>query len=92
MSRNAIPPITEPLGRHWIQPSLDAIAIDDTHALMNARAFELLHEYSTTIPSGVYAGKMWKASRRGEWWLKWFGIVQGNPEVCSINNRRILIA
>jgi hypothetical protein len=48
----AIPPITDPLGRHWTQPATDGVLVDDELALMDHRAFCRLSEYSTSIPSG----------------------------------------
>ena len=87
-----IPPITEPLGRHWKQPALDSILVDGTHAVMTRRSFEELHEYSRSIPSGVYPGKMWKSIMPdGTAMLRWFGIVEGNSDLCSNNQREILI-
>lgn len=56
--KNTIPPITDPMGRHWRQPSVASIALDDTHALMDDATFQALPEYSATRPSGVYPGKM----------------------------------
>jgi hypothetical protein len=101
MIDNAIPPITDPLGRGWRQPNPDSILVDDTHALMNKQSFWALANYSTTLPTGVYPGKMWRAhvpidSRSGwegprKWVLRWFGIVRGNDKVCSCNQRDILI-
>lgn len=58
-----IPPMIHPLGRHWQQPPRHHITVDDRHALMDRRAFEQLAEYSTSVPSGVYDGKMWKAQK-----------------------------
>lgn len=88
-----IPPITEPLGRNWPQPSLDGILVDDTHAVMTRGAFNDLLEYSRSTPSGVYPGKMWKAIMNdGTAYLRWFGIVEGRPDLCSNNAREILIA
>lgn len=87
---NIIPPITDPLGAHWRQPHPVNILIDDTHAIMSEQAFKLLHEYTTTIPSGVYPGKMWKANiKAGVWMLRWFG--DGGPTQCTNNQREILI-
>ena len=51
--------MTDPMGRHWRQPPRERILIDDTHALMDLATFEQLSEYSCTIPTGVYPGKMW---------------------------------
>lgn len=96
-----IPPITDPLGLHWQQPALDRILLDETHAVMTARTFESLREYSSSIPTGYYPGKMWRrhdgvfdrtckpSARR--WLLCWFGIVPDKPDVCSINAREIIL-
>lgn len=105
MSPNTIPTITDPLGRSWDQPSREHILIDDTHALMSRASFEALAEYSATVPSGVYDGKMWKrcdgryarstmteyiTNPQEEWLLCWYG-PSSHPGKCSINWRRILI-
>lgn len=34
-----IPPITDPMGRYWDQPSRDEIIVDDTHAVMTVKTF-----------------------------------------------------
>lgn len=89
---NIIPAMTDPLGRHWDQPPRECILLDDTHAIMSSQAFKALHDYSRSMPSGVYPGKMWKAIMPdGQAFLRWFGIVVGNPDVCSNNQREILI-
>lgn len=99
---NEIPPITEPLGRYWKQPSPEAILVDDTHALMDRPTFDLLEEYSTSMPSGVYEGKMWSrhdglydekflaGGGQPEWLLVWYGPSE-DPDKCSINKRIILL-
>lgn len=99
--KNAIPEMTDPLGRHWTQPNRANIVIDDEHALLTKADFAMLPEYSGTIPSGVYPGKMWRRldglfdSAVGpsdrKWLLCWFGfgIDKGR---CSINFREVLIA
>lgn len=97
---NTIPLITNPLGRHWGQPNIASILVDDTHAVMNAATFKQLAEYSVSTPSGVYPGKMWKRNhgmfdpdckpQDRQWWLCWFGEVPNNPTVCSNNHRIIL--
>lgn len=90
---NHIPPMTDPLGRYWNQPSVDQITLDDTHALMDGRAFNGLANYSASLPSGVYPGKMWKAVfNDGTAQLRWYGIVEGRPDICSNNCREILVA
>lgn len=94
MNCETIPPITHSLGRYWDQPPAEEVAvmqIDQTHALLTKRAFRQLQEYTQTLPSGVYAGKMWKAQDGGRWMLRWYGIVPGRCDVCSNNQREILI-
>ncbi len=58
-----IPPITDPMGRHWSQPDRQSILIDATHAVMSRQTFESLAEYSCSTPTGVYVGKMWRQHR-----------------------------
>ncbi|KKK97679.1 hypothetical protein LCGC14_2650360, partial [marine sediment metagenome] len=59
-----LPQMTHPLSRHWNQPPADQMAVYDDIAIMDQSALGLLPEYSTSIPTGVYEGKMWK-SRQG---------------------------
>jgi hypothetical protein len=58
-----IPPMTHPMGRNWQQPDRSCIVIDGKHALMDQTAFDKLLEYNTSVPSGVYEGKMWRSQR-----------------------------
>ena len=88
MSR--IPAMTHELGKHWSQPASEAVLVDDTHAVMDTTAFDQLADYSETLPSGVYPGKMWRAKSHGRWMLRWYGVVDGNPDVCSNNQVEIL--
>lgn len=70
----SIPPMSDPLGQHWKQPSRGKIEIDCTHALMPRSAFDQLLEYSSSIPTGVYSGKMWKCCNPPVGWLlRWYG-------------------
>lgn len=87
-----IPPITDPMGRHWYQPSTDDILLDDKHAVMAQHTFDQLSEYSTTVPSGVYNGKMWKSCWRGHWLLRWYDDHPTMPNRCVINQREILVS
>lgn len=90
--KNIIPPITDPLGKNWKQPFTEDILIDDSHAVMTGDSFNLLATYSNSIPSGVYPGKMWKAiTDDGRKFLRWYGIVENKPNICSNNQREILI-
>lgn len=86
-----IPEITCPLGRYWRQPPRDAILVDDKHALMTRTTFDELPEYSASTPSGVYPGKMWRREYQGRWYLRWFGSVPDQPELCSNNQREIIL-
>jgi hypothetical protein len=92
---HTIPEMTHPLARYWRQPNRDAITIDDTHAIMSQETFDALADYSCSVPTGVYDGKMWKYGRpyrepRTEWWLCWFA-PSDKPDCCSTHTRRIII-
>lgn len=63
LSKNIIPPITDPLGKSWRQPHPKYIVLDENYAAMSKQTFLGLPEYSDTNPTGVYAGKMWRAHR-----------------------------
>lgn len=86
--------MTDPMGKYWNQPKTEDILIDDTHAVVTADTFDQLANYSHSIPTGVYPGKMWKcAGKDGDiifWWLRWYGI-SDKPNHCSFNERIILI-
>lgn len=88
---NEIPPITNPLGKSWTQPNHESIVVTDSYAIVDENEFNQLREYSHTIPSGVYDGKMWKAqAQNGEWFLRWFSPAE-NPANCKINDRLIVM-
>jgi len=88
-----IPPITDPLGKHWNQPeTMPNLDVMGTHALLSKSEFEGLAEYSTTRPSGVYPGKCWKADGgKSGWHLCWFGEVPDKPDLCANNSLPIII-
>lgn len=90
-----IPPITDSLGRYWEQPPRDEVAIGTHTASMHQDTFKQLHEYSASLPTGTYVGKMWKAhvyNNIGQlcWELRWYD-VHADPKYLSIKTRRILI-
>lgn len=96
MNKHPIPPITDPLGKFWNQPDLKLILIDDTHALMEMATFEGLADYSCTMPSGVYPGKMWRCRVKYDdesmgWLLRWYGESE-KPGYVSNHHRRIILA
>jgi hypothetical protein len=85
-----IPPMTDPLGRYWDQPNRDAIAVDETQAMMTKDTLLALLDYSASIPSGVYPGKMWRCDdRNGGWLLVWYGTEREGR--CSINRRKVIL-
>jgi hypothetical protein len=100
MSTQTLPALESPYPGAWPQPPLESILIDETHALMSRATFESLAEYSTTMPTGVYPGKLWRrhdgaydrncapAARR--WLLCWYGPVRDGK--CPIEFREVLIA
>jgi hypothetical protein len=100
---NHPPPLESPYGPNaWPQPAAESIEIDDTHALMTRATFDALMEYSSTVPSGVYPGKMWRrnnarlpapdvysVAQPPEWLLCWFE--RDGAEHCRISRREVLL-
>lgn len=86
---NVIPPMNSSLGRHWLQPNVQNIEVDDTHALMSDSDLGELKDYSGSYPSGVYAGKMWKCKSKDGWLLRWFSDL--NENACECNQRIVLL-
>lgn len=98
-NKNYIPDMVHPLSKGWLkQPNRENIVIDDQYALMSQKDFDTLAEYSTSIPTGVYEGKMWKAHKYEliddkkvwHWFLCWFGL-SNLPGKVSNNMREILL-
>lgn len=92
-----IPAITDPMGRHWKQPTREAILVDDKHALMTVATLEELPNYSGSVPSGTYAGKMWRCALHykeqgpgDRWYLRWY-CDSDQPGMIDIETRPILI-
>lgn len=91
IQEHIIPPITEPLGKAWQAPDRSEIEIDHQYARMKRSAFNKLLDYSRSTPTGVYAGKMWKAGDgKHNWWLHWFS-ESDKPDMCNHNVREIII-
>jgi uncharacterized protein (DUF3820 family) len=87
---NAIPEMTEPLGRYWRQPAdIREAPMDDLHVLLTAQQFDGLPEYSSTYPSGTYDGKCWKRQGDVEWYLCWYR-PHSQPGKIGIGFRTIL--
>lgn len=103
---HVIPPCTNELGKHFGMPKREDIVIDELYAYMTEITFNKLKEYSTSNPSGVYLGKMWKSriNISKEWgrieWLKensedvwhlcWYGVAT-EKDYCNIYTRVITI-
>lgn len=87
---NSIPPMIHPLGKHWKQPSVKDIELDDKHALMSQTLFNQLKDYSHSLPGGVYEGKIWRCRYSDGWLLRWWSNV--DEKKCKCNQRIILIA
>jgi hypothetical protein len=90
---NPIPPITDDMGKNWRQPPSNLMDFDAVpgYVIMSQAEFKMLARYDTTMPSGVYPGKMWKRDEGGVDLLVWFGIVPDKPDVCSIEHRTIML-
>lgn len=88
---NTIPPITSEQGRGWRQPSTTHIDFDGDYALMPQWVFKELSEYSRSMPSGVYDGKMWKAQMKdGTWLLRWYEPCD-EPSKCACPSKILLV-
>lgn len=89
-----IPPMAHELARYWDQPAREAIVFDDKHAWMSLVTWRALAPYDSSMPSGVYEGKMWRRDetrfRAGRHLLCWFG-PSPKPNCCSTNYRVALI-
>jgi hypothetical protein len=88
--KDVIPEMTDPLGAYWEQPDRQMIFIRDGKALLDPQDFKKLSSYDTSLPSGVYPGKMWKRTNAGVSYLCWFGEDKGGH--CSINHLPIEVA
>lgn len=71
---NAIPAMTDPMGRHWGQPADIRLApMDALYVQLTARQVRDLLVYDSSYPSGTYYGKCWlRNGGEGECWLCWY--------------------
>jgi hypothetical protein len=98
-ARNTIPPITDPMGKHWEQPDPSRFVITDERVVMSRSDFDKLHDYSHSQPTGTYPGKCWKRGgyEKGNpvpvvWWLCWFGAqFEDNGEKFVSNHYREIV-
>jgi len=87
---NIIPPITHPLGKGWDQPDTEKIHLSDYSASMKQKECDALKEYSTSNPTGVYAGKMWKRRVDDGFILCWWSDSE-KEGFCIFNSRKLII-
>lgn len=92
MVQNIIPEMVHELGKCWNQPNPKEFTFREDGAVeMTQKQFKDLGEYSTSLPAGVYEGKMWKKlSTDGIWLLHWYSY-HSTPGMCSINYRPIIV-
>lgn len=64
--------MTDPMGKHWGQPKNMHLRVRlyETHAVVDEVDFFSLPNYASSIPSGVYPGKVWRQGRK---FLCWYG-------------------
>ncbi len=88
-----IPDCINPLSSYWDQPKNTDIEIDSIYAMMSQESFDELKNYSTSVPTGVYAGKMWKSQDRISkvWYLRWWTEYPSDPSQCIWDQRVIII-
>ncbi len=86
VDENVIPPITDPFGESWRQPDRAKILIDRDVAVMSEESFEQLFNYETSVPTGVYVGKMWRRGRI----LCWYDLSDKGKKFCSTKIKRII--
>lgn len=85
-----IPAMTDPLGRHWPQPSdIREAPMDDKHVLLTRRQIAGLPEYSSSYPSGTYDGKCWMRDNDSVRYLCWYQ-PHPTPGKIGIGHRIIL--
>lgn len=64
---------------------------ETSEAFMYIEEFRELPEYSCTNPTGTTVGKIWKAKRCGEWFLREYVELPNEPDMIGINTYPISI-
>lgn len=73
-----------------LQPEIIYISSDEVW--LTERGFDLLSEYSTSVPSGKADGKVWACNTRSErGWIMREYVDMGDPTRWTIKDRRITI-
>lgn len=63
---------------------------DDKTAILTLDQFIDLPEYSMSIPTGVFIGKVWKRKERGKWYFGCFEEHE-NPDLVSTVFRQLIV-
>lgn len=58
---------------------------------MSEATMNRLKEYSTTTPSGVYPGKMWRGHYPEGWYLHWYSESPDDPNMCRVHSAVIML-
>jgi len=72
----------------WKQPDRSRILLDDRYAILSQEDADSLCQYSDSVPSGEWTGKMWRTTTPTGDYLRWY-LVSG--ESCWTFTRIILI-
>lgn len=95
LNKNTIPPMTNSLGKHWVQPDPSGFVLDDDYVLMSKLDFDLLPDYTNSEPTGKYNGKMWKGqfntTKGKKWFLAWCHDENEVSNLICISYREILV-
>ena len=67
------------------------IRLEPKTATMTLSAFESLHEYSLTLPTGTYLGKVWKRKKNTGKWVLGEYVVDPDPKMVGIVWREIVL-
>lgn len=98
-----VPAIELDLGRNWPQPTRNALyfhmapeneknpGLKPKAVYMTKQTMEELREYSSSTPTGVYPGKMWRGHWDDTWYLLWFSEAKSDPNMCAVNSCPILL-
>lgn len=87
LNSRVIPIMTNPLGKSWKQPSLAKLIFRDDYVLMDKMSFDILHNYETSYPSGVYEGKIWRSGGT----LMWYDLHDTDKNLCTVKSMPIAI-
>lgn len=89
---NTIPEADSEWVAYWQAPHRNEIEFRGDAAVMDKAAFDKLLNYSSSLPTGVWIGKLWKARLDdGRWYLRWYSTDPRNAANCLINSRPITI-